>query len=110
MPRLHKTGENMRTVEIEGVKIDVRSIKRKERRAKDLDKYGYHAGFFAPPVNEDGTVDMELFETGRDVVLELVLGEGAIDKIDDAAGEAGIREAWKAIIDETYGNRDEEKN
>jgi hypothetical protein len=45
-----------------------------------------------------------------DEALLAVLGKDGYEAVDQAGGVQGLREVWQAIIAETYGTRDEEKN
>ncbi len=100
----------MREVDINGKKFEVRGLRRKERCAHGLDRYGYGRFFYSIPETADGKLDREAAETGLDIVLDLILGADAVEEIDSLAGMSGLAAAHMAIIKETYGARDEEKN
>ncbi|WP_054031244.1 hypothetical protein [Desulfatitalea tepidiphila] len=100
----------MRTVNIGGKDFKIRALKRRERIEHGLAEYGYKAMVYQPPKSEDGAIDFEKASEGMDKVTLLVLGDEAVDAIDEAEGMGGLRKAYKAIIDETYGSGAEEKN
>lgn len=102
----------MREVLIEKKTFTVRSLRRKEMREHNLAQYGITPSMFTPVMKEDGkTVDVELHERGQEKVIDLVLDDqGGVDAVDQAGGNAGLRDVWIAIVKETYGAVGEEKN
>lgn len=102
----------MRKVTIAGKEYEIRGLKRSEIRGP-LKQYGFRTMMWLiPEREEDGKKlpDLDLVEEGQDAVLSLVLGEETVSEIDEAGGNAALKEAFVAITRETYGDKDEEKN
>jgi hypothetical protein len=100
----------MKEIVIGGKTFNVRGIRLKERRANDLDAYGYGRFIYSPPTTEDKKLDQAKAEQGMDKVLGLVFSAEQIEQIDLAGGQRGLDSCWLEIVKETYGARDEEKN
>ncbi len=100
----------MREIEIGGKKFQVRSLRLKERREQQLDQYGYGRFFYKVAQTPGGEPDQDKIEAGMDKVLSIVFSKEDIDQIDMLGGQHGLNVAHRAIIDETYGVKDEEKN
>jgi hypothetical protein len=89
----------MRTVTIGNRDIEVRSLTRRE--IKNLKDQGYtYIGCRPNPNNPEGVVDD---------ALVLILDEDT-NKYLDTRPMADTIKVWRGILDETYSNRDEEKN
>jgi hypothetical protein len=101
----------MREIEIGAKKFTARALRLSERKAHGLDAYGYGRYYYQPPTAEGGAgIDMELAEAGMDLVLGLVFSESELAEIDALGGMRALNLAHLAIVKETYGSGDEEKN
>ena len=100
----------MREIEIGGKKFQVRSIRAEERTEHNLAKYGYGLFSYDTPKLAEGAVDEALWEEGFGVVMGALFSERELKELDLAGGLKGLRRAWLAVIAETYGGGDEEKN
>jgi len=109
----------MREVTIEGTTWKVRSLKRKD--LEKLKKYGFTVWGWKPNMKQieeriDGKMekisvpDVENMMKGQEKALKMIFGEKILDELDDAGGNKAIREVWRAVRDETWGNEEEEKN
>jgi hypothetical protein len=98
----------VRTVVINGAEFEVRGLRLSEVGKKGMRKLGYGRFAFKPDLG-DGDVEERLGEI-MDEALLAVLGKDGYEAVDQAGGVQGLREVWQAIIAETYGTRDEEKN
>ena len=90
----------MQKIDIPGGVLEIRGLKRKE--LKKLRKYGYKNTSFDPPKDVD-------LDEAIDKILELVLTKTELDLLDDVEPRYA-NEAWLAIIKETYGSGEQEKN
>jgi hypothetical protein len=88
-----------------GHEIEVRGLKRRE--IKPLKKYGYHRSRFVPVLNDGG--DIDVMDEAVDAVLDKVLSKDDLNVLDDCEPR-WTNEVWLAVIKETYGAPDEEKN
>ncbi len=96
----------MRTVTLpNGHEIEVRGLKRKE--IKPLKKYGYFRSRFVPVI-DDGD-DGQGLDEAVDAVLDKVLSKDDLKALDDCEPR-WTNEVWLAVIKETYGAPEEEKN
>jgi len=84
-----------------GNTIQVRGLKRKEMR--EFKKYGYHISRYRPPE------DLDLADEGMEKVLERMLKAEDLALLDELENRH-TSAVWFAIIKETYGAPDEEKN
>lgn len=103
----------MRTFTINGKSFEIRSIKRSERKEHNLEQYGWHGSAYSPPerkTDESPADYLARIEAGNETVLEMILGQDAINEIDALGGQKAVNEAWLEIVKETYGVRGEEKN
>jgi hypothetical protein len=80
-------------------KIKIRSLKRKEIRA--LTHCGYNYLGCVPA--------METAQDSVDLALEMVMSEEDLAFIDECPA-AATQDLWRAVLKETYGSKDEEKN
>lgn len=87
----------MREIEINGRTFKVRSLKRKEIKA--LRKQGFILIDLKP----------ENAEEAQDKVFEMVFGPDDIAAIDEMDNR-DVMILWRAILAETYGAPEEEKN
>ena len=92
----------MRTVSIPDRDIEVRGLKRKE--IKGLKEYGYHRSRFTPPADDPDALDEAM-----DAVIDKVLTKDDLKALENCEPR-WTSEVWLAIIKETYGSADEEKN
>ena len=88
----------MRTISVRGRDFQVRSLKRKERKA--LEKEGHRLPI---PIYQDA------FKT-MDAVFEIIFDEETMAFIDDELDDAEAGELWQAFQAETFGAPDEIKN
>ena len=100
----------MKEITIGGKTFTVRGIRLKERRAHQLDHFGYGRFVYSPPTTTDGKIDQAKAEEGMDKLLSIILAPEDLEAIDLAGGQRGLDAAWLEIVRETYGARDEEKN
>lgn len=94
----------MRTVKIPNCEIEIRGLKRKE--IKTLKEFGYFRSRFSLP-GEDA--DPDTLDAAMDAVIDKVLTPEDIEALEDCEPR-WTSEVWLAIIKETYGSVDEEKN
>ncbi len=94
----------MRIIEIPGREVEVRGLKRKEIKA--LKEYGYYRSRFTPP---GGDAEPEALDAAMDAVIDKILTKDDLKALDDCEPR-WTSEVWLAIIKETYGAADEEKN
>lgn len=87
----------MRNVEVEGEKISVRGLKRKEVKA--LKKKGF----------DIGELKVEQVDDLLDLVFPMIFSKKEIELIEDSPYK-NCTHLWTAIIAETYGSEEEEKN
>ena len=87
----------MRELKLEGQIFEVRGLKRKEVKA--LNREGFNLV----------ELDIGNADEAMDRVFECVFSKAEIKKIDDLENKNAI-ELWRAILKETYGAVDEEKN
>lgn len=80
-------------------KIQIRALKKKEIRS--LKEYGYGSFFFKP--------DGEHPDDAIDKALEAVLSAEELEFLDECGNTESTR-AWKEMLKETYGAKEEEKN
>jgi len=109
---MRQQGEGMRKITIAGKDYDVRGLKRSEIRGQ-LKQYGFKTMMWIIPEKEENgkkVPDLDLIEDGQALALELVLGPDKVAEIDEAGGNAALKEAFIALSKETYGDKDEEKN
>ena len=96
----------MRIVKLpNGHEIEVRGLK--SREIKPLKQYGYHRSRFVPVLSDDGGIDG--LDEAVDAVLDKVLSKDDFKALDDCEPR-WTNEVWLAVIKETYGAPDEEKN
>lgn len=100
----------MREIQIGGKTFAVRSLRQRERKEHGLSGYGYGRFFYSPPEKDGGGIDQDKAEEGMDKALALVLGQDTVDEIDALDGLRGLGAAHLALVKETYGAKDEEKN
>lgn len=87
--------------EVNGVKV--RSLTRKEIRG--LKKYGFYFSFYSPPI-----LNMDMIDEGIEKVMDLcVLDPEALKTLEEQSHNKTM-EVFGAIVKETYGAKDEEKN
>ena len=94
----------MRVVEIPNHEIEVRGLERKE--IKDLREFGYYRTRFLPPAED---ADPDALDLAMDAVIDKVLARNDIKALDNCEPRY-TSEVWFAIIKETYGEAEEEKN
>jgi len=97
----------MREIEIGGKVFEVRGLRLSEICDKKMRRLGYGRFAFRPEINGD---DQDRLGEIMDVALMAVLGAEGCEAVDRAGGVKGLQAAWKAIMAETYGGEDEEKN
>lgn len=95
----------MREIVIAGVPLRVRGLRLSEI-ASGLRELGYGRFSFAP----EGELDEERLARIMDAALERVLGPEAMEALDRAGGVRALSAAWRAILEETYGTPETEKN
>jgi hypothetical protein len=105
----------VREIEVNGKKFGVRGLRLSEIGKDKMKKLGYGRFIFAANMNpqpdgEDPPDQQDRMGEIMDAALVAVFGKETVDDIDKAGGVGGLRTAWQAIIAETYGDRDEEKN
>ena len=88
----------MRTISVRGRDFQIRSLKRKERKA--LEQKGHR---LPVPIYQDA------FKT-MDAVFEIIFDEETMAFIDDELDDAEAGEIWQAFQAETFGAPDEIKN
>ena len=98
----------MREIEIGGKKFEIRGLRLAEVTTKAMRKLGYGRFSFRPELGE-GDQEKLLAEI-MDAALLPVLGQDGYDQVDRAGGVKGLQSAWKAVMAETYGTEDAEKN
>jgi hypothetical protein len=99
----------MREVKLNGQKFEVRGLRLSEVSEKKMRKLGYGRFAFRPDV-KDGDDQQERLAEIMDAALVPVLGVDGYAAVDRAGGVKGLQKAWRAIMAETYGTEDEEKN
>jgi len=87
----------MRELKFESHVFEVRGLKRKEVKA--LNKEGFNLS----------SLDIGNADEAMDRIFECVFSKAVIKKIDELENKNAI-ELWRAILKETYGAVDEEKN
>ncbi len=94
----------MRVVKIPNHEIEVRGLKRKEIKA--LREFGYYRTRFLPPKEE---ADPDALDEAMDAVIDKVLSKDDLKALDNCEPRY-TSDVWFAIIKETYGDAEEEKN
>jgi len=89
----------MRTVTIKGREIMVRSLTRREVR--DMKDLGFGSAMFIP--------DVKTISEAWDTALSTVLPKEDLTYLDDLPNKES-KPVWEAILAETYGAEEEEKN
>jgi len=87
----------MREVTFGGQTFEVRALKRRE--VKQLKKDGFNLNFITPEQADDC----------MDRVFEMVFSMAELAAVDDLDQHEAIK-LWNAVLRETYGAEDEEKN
>lgn len=95
----------MREIVIGGQTFRVRGLRLAEI-AGGLRRLGYGRFSFAP----EGDLSEERISAIMDAALECVLGREGVAAVDEAGGVKGLSAAWRAILEETYGTPETEKN
>ena len=85
---------------VNGIKI--KGLTRKQ--VKELKKHGFYASYYNP-----AGFEAEQLDAGMDEVLSVALSTADHAKLDDMVNR-DVNEIFMAIIKETYGAKDEEKN
>jgi len=88
----------MREVQIEGHTFQIRGLRRGELKALRRDK-----GITLLDL------DLQNVEEAQDIVFDMVLSEEDVKTLDGLENAAALK-VWQAILKETYGAGDEEKN
>jgi len=90
--------------------VDVRGLKTSE--LKTLKEYGYLRQRYIPPQTESGNFDLEKSEEGLDKVLSTVFGPDYMERmeIEKGATNSDFNRLYLAVLSETYGAPNEEKN
>lgn len=99
----------MGEIEIGGKKFAVRGLRLSEVGASKMRKLGYGRFQFAPEIPE-GVDQQERLGEIMDAALVAVLGRDGVEDVDRAGGVKGLQAAWRAIMAETYGTLEQEKN
>jgi len=87
----------MREIEIAGKVLSIRGLKRKE--IKSLRKKGF----------EISALKIAQVDDLLDDVFPMIFNEQDVELIENSTYKEGTK-IWTAILKETYGNKDEEKN
>ena len=87
----------MRDIEIANKVLSVRGLKRKE--IKKLKKDGINLG----------DLKLEQIDDVLDTIFPMVFSKKDVELIEDAAYKESVK-VWTAILEETFGSKDEEKN
>ena len=90
----------MREVKINNRVFNIRGLTRKE--IKSLKKYGFT--YVGP------NLSLETLDDAMDAAFEVVLTADEINTLDDLVHADSTLPIWNAILAETYGSKEEEKN